>query len=217
MSFCAEITTPAAAFRLGRLLQAPGIRVEPIRIVPIGDQPLQYLWFENGQPGMQTLEQQVTAHESVRSFTEIDAVEAGRLYRLDWEIEPGGLIDLLDRHDVIVHRVHGTPTNWRFWLFCPEPANLSRFHHACRSADIQMALERTYRPGGLRPIPTLLLTDPQREAILLAYEAGYFESPRQTTLEELGEELGISRQAVSDRLRRGFHELIRATLRDPPT
>jgi predicted DNA binding protein len=56
------------------------------------------------------------------------------------------------------------------------------------------------------------LTDSQREALLLAYERGYYDSPRTTNLSDLGEFLGISRQAVSNRLKRGTRQLIEETL-----
>jgi len=52
------------------------------------------------------------------------------------------------------------------------------------------------------------LTDPQREALVLAYERGYFNSPREVTMEELGAELGITQQAVASRLRRGIDQIL---------
>ncbi len=56
------------------------------------------------------------------------------------------------------------------------------------------------------------LTDTQQEALILAYERGYFESPRKITMAELGEELGISQQAVASRLRRGIKHVLGRTL-----
>jgi predicted DNA binding protein len=55
---------------------------------------------------------------------------------------------------------------------------------------------------------TVDLTEPQREALLLAYEQGYYDSPRTTTLADLADQFGISRQAVSNRLKRGTRQLI---------
>lgn len=46
------------------------------------------------------------------------------------------------------------------------------------------------------------LTDQQQEAIEMALEKGYYEIPRGITLAELAEELGISHQALSERMRR---------------
>jgi len=56
------------------------------------------------------------------------------------------------------------------------------------------------------------LTDLQRETLELAYQRGFFEVPRGTTMRELGEELGVSEQAVSQRLRRGYARLVEASL-----
>lgn len=49
----------------------------------------------------------------------------------------------------------------------------------------------------LRPLEAKQgLTDTQREALILAYERGCFDSPRESTLEEMAEELGISQQSL---------------------
>jgi hypothetical protein len=61
-------------------------------------------------------------------------------------------------------------------------------------------------PGGDAP------TDEQREALLAAYEHGYFAEPRETSLEELAEVLGISPTAVAGRIRRGTRSLVGMTL-----
>lgn len=45
-----------------------------------------------------------------------------------------------------------------------------------------------------------LLTAKQREAFIAAVEAGYYERPRETSLEEIADELEISVSAVSQRL-----------------
>lgn len=56
------------------------------------------------------------------------------------------------------------------------------------------------------------LTDPQVEVLLLAYDRGYFNSPRDVTMAELGDELGITQQAVASRLRRGIDRILGETL-----
>ncbi len=56
------------------------------------------------------------------------------------------------------------------------------------------------------------LTETQREALVLAYERGYFDTPRETSLEEIADEIGITQQSLSSRLRRGHRRLIKATL-----
>ncbi|WP_247000762.1 helix-turn-helix domain-containing protein [Halosolutus gelatinilyticus] len=56
------------------------------------------------------------------------------------------------------------------------------------------------------------LTDRQDEALRTAYELGYFDIPRRTTLREVASELGVSASSVSERLRRAQTQLIRETV-----
>jgi predicted DNA binding protein len=43
-------------------------------------------------------------------------------------------------------------------------------------------------------------------------QRGYFEIPRRVTLTDLAEELGITRQATSERIRRGVNAVLRSVL-----
>lgn len=63
-----------------------------------------------------------------------------------------------------------------------------------------------------------VLTEQQRETLILAYERGYFEEPRETSLDQLASELDLSGSAVGARLRRGMESLIGMSLvaENPP-
>jgi predicted DNA binding protein len=50
--------------------------------------------------------------------------------------------------------------------------------------------------------PTMRMTDRQREALLTAYEMGYFEIPRTANQTDVATALGISEPSLSERLRR---------------
>lgn len=52
------------------------------------------------------------------------------------------------------------------------------------------------------------VTAPQREALIMAIQRGYYSVPKETSLEQVASELGISQQALSERLRRGTRTLI---------
>ena len=78
--------------------------------------------------------------------------------------------------------------------------------------DIPITLTELH---ALTPVETATeeaVTDTQQEALVLAYEHGYFESPRWATMDEFGEELGISQQAIASRLRRGIKHILGSTL-----
>jgi predicted DNA binding protein len=52
------------------------------------------------------------------------------------------------------------------------------------------------------------LSDTERETLETAADAGYFETPRDATLESLADEFGVSKPAVSKNLRRGQRKMI---------
>ena len=65
-----------------------------------------------------------------------------------------------------------------------------------------------WREDSLRPE----LSSDQHEALVAAFETGYYDIPRDVTLEELADQLGISHQALSERFRRAYEGLITAEL-----
>ncbi|MFT4890398.1 MAG: putative DNA binding protein [Halobacteriales archaeon] len=54
-----------------------------------------------------------------------------------------------------------------------------------------------------------LLTEKQQEALMLAVERGYYEQPRQATLEDIAEDLDVGKSAVSHRLKAAEAKIIR--------
>ncbi|MFW5918741.1 MAG: helix-turn-helix domain-containing protein [Halanaeroarchaeum sp.] len=84
---------------------------------------------------------------------------------------------------------------------------LAEFFDTARDLDIDYSIERVYEPRDADGVATGL-TDAQREALVTAKEIGYFDVPRERGLEALGEELGISDSAASERLRRGISSLV---------
>ena len=56
----------------------------------------------------------------------------------------------------------------------------------------------------------------QTEAVHLAVEWGYYRTPKEATLEDISEELGVSKSAVSQRLRRAERTLIRSFVASRP-
>jgi predicted DNA binding protein len=98
----------------------------------------------------------------------------------------------------------------------PSREAVVQFRQACSERGFGFRLERLYREevaaedGGIDD--RYGVTAAQREALSAALEMGYFEVPRDASLEHVADELDISRQALSTRLRRGQSNLLRNTL-----
>lgn len=56
------------------------------------------------------------------------------------------------------------------------------------------------------------LTPKQRETLVTALEAGYYEAPREVTMSELADQMDVSQQALSKRFRGAYENLITSTL-----
>lgn len=118
-------------------------------------------------------------------------------------------------HDVVILEAIVTDTTF-VRARVPDRETLRSYREVCRERGIDLLLQRIYREeagsGGQYGV-----SDAQREALLAALEAGYFEVPRATTLSDLAAELDISDQALSARLRRGQANLLAQTLAEDPT
>ncbi|WP_254764076.1 helix-turn-helix domain-containing protein [Natrinema marinum] len=103
--------------------------------------------------------------------------------------------------------------NTRIRARIPTREALFAYRDACREREIPFRIDRIFDESD-RSGDRYGVTDRQREALLVALEAGYFDVPRKTTLSEVAAQLDISDQALSARLRRGQAALLRSTLEE---
>ena len=83
--------------------------------------------------------------------------------------------------------------------------DFDRFRSGLESAGDPYELRYVVDPGA----PETLLTDRQREALEAAVREGYFAIPRECTLSELAETLGVDKSTASDVIRRGEIRIVR--------
>jgi len=102
---------------------------------------------------------------------------------------------------------------WTLAIWIPERTDLAYLWDYAQENDIEIELLRVNEYASIGS-PDAGVTDSQREALLAAFEAGYFEEPRNATLSEVATELGISQPAVSGLLRRGIQRLIISSIVD---
>ncbi|MFC7046143.1 helix-turn-helix domain-containing protein [Halobacteriaceae archaeon GCM10025711] len=101
---------------------------------------------------------------------------------------------------------------WLVELRLPDHEALHAIWEYASERGFQFDLVEVYQEADDADEGPFGLTDRQRETLLMAYERGYFEQPRETSLEELADALDVSQTAVSGLLRRGIERLIEATL-----
>jgi predicted DNA binding protein len=146
------------------------------------------------------------------------------LYQIEWAGNADILIRTVTNSAGTLLDLSGTDRGWSLHLLYPSRSDFSDAMAFYETHDVPFEIESIReldadrsREGGIASERSGVamdhgLTSKQTEALLLAYERGYFEVPRKTTVEELAEELDVSHQAVSELLRRGCRELLGNTL-----
>jgi predicted DNA binding protein len=102
---------------------------------------------------------------------------------------------------------------WILTVWMPDRTDLAHLWDYAERNDIDIDLLRVNEYGSLGSTDAGL-TDSQREALLVAFERGYFEEPRDATLGDVADALDISQPAASGLLRRGIKRLIVSSMID---
>ena len=163
------------------------------------------------------IDAEMAAEAGVRSADVVDASEDAALVRLRWEDDGSvGLLEAFRTVPVSVLWALGRSDGWEFELRFPNSDAVPRFHRQCLDRNITVDPKRVRQtaPESTQTVRTHGLTEKQREALVRAFDSGYFDVPRRATLTDLADELGVSDTAVSERLRRGTSLMIDGTLFD---
>jgi predicted DNA binding protein len=212
MSVLAVVSVPASAFVLGTTFAVdPAVHVRLERFVPVGDDTVPYFWI--GDDSVERVTTALEADPEVEAWAVVEQTGSEALVRVEWANNAEPLLDAIREHDGHILEATGSAETWELRIRFVDHEHLAACYRTCADRDIPLTLERLHNPG----VPEEMgiwssVTDTQRRTILAAFEAGYFDVPRQTSLVELAEDLGVSDTAVSQRLRRGLTSLIAATL-----
>ncbi|SDR18369.1 helix-turn-helix domain-containing protein [Natronobacterium texcoconense] len=209
----ATFTVPSNEFSLGTVFkQLPDVSVELERIIPAQDVVIPYFWVRGTR--VDDVEGAFSEHPGVKGIQFIDSVEDEHLLRVEWAMDHDDVLTTLTETEVALIEAIGTNKQWTFDIRGDARGDIADFQSRCREVDIPITLTELHALTPVETATEAALTDTQQEALVLAYERGYFESPRETTMKEIGDELGITQQAVASRLRRGIKHILGSTLSD---
>ena len=145
--------------------------------------------------------------------------DRGRLYRVTLTEEASAATTLSTWRDLdlVLLNAIGTQNGWTIRIRLPDRDALARFRHILQDRELSFHVIALYHVDEAENVPHALLTEPQYEALITAYESGYFDVPRTASQADLAASLQITPQAVSERLRRATAALVRSTLlAEPP-
>lgn len=151
----------------------------------------------------------LTEDPSVEEFSPLADLEEERSYRIRWSEDVEEVLSLLLEEEgaVVTASLNTTNGSWEIRLMCPEHDSLSEIYEFCEKGGLSLSVDAVYELGD-HESSRHGLTELQYTTLLKAKELGYYDVPRTVSLSELADELDVSHQALSERLRHAHGNLI---------
>jgi hypothetical protein len=212
MGVSAAVVIPSDEFRLAQTLtENPNLRVEFERVVPFGERVAPFLWITSTDTAW--VREVFEADVDVDRVEVVDQLHDGILVDVEWCDRRSDFLEVLLDAGATCLRGTGTGEAWHLTLRFAKHESLADCYRRCADRGVDMLVERVERSAdSVDRDREPNLTELQRETLRTALEAGYFSVPRECTLQELADRLGVSDTAASQRIRRGLEKFLRARL-----
>lgn len=206
MSVRLTVELPASEFAIGRVIEAvDGVHIELESVVPLGGQAMPVLKVRDHDHD--SFAQRLEEHPAVASVVAIERSEETGIYAAEWTGDPGSFYKALIDHTAAMSRAIKDGDRWKFDLRFPSHDALTAFREQIDEEGITLDVRQVSQSQYPAIESKDGLSTVQRETLELAVSEGYYAIPRETTTAELGEQLGVSDQAVVERLRRAMTKL----------
>lgn len=212
MSVIAEFSVRSDDFALHHALTAaPDMVVEIERVVAtMEDRVMPYFWVSGGD--QTEFEDAFRDDDSVRNITKIEALDDARLYRAEWTKNIETIVYAYVDIGATILTTVGRNEAWELKMRFDDRSKLQQFQEYCDEKGISFELDRLNQEEHPMASAQFNLTPTQRETLVTALEAGYYEIPQEATMSELADELEVSQQALSKRFHQGHKNLVSSTL-----
>jgi hypothetical protein len=192
------------------LRDVPDSRIEMVRVTMTDQLMTPHFWAY--APDLEELHAALLADDSVRDVERIGVFDEATIYRATYTSAVDREAEVYAANGGTVVRTVGTSEGWTLHVQFPTHGDLRYFFEMLAENDVSFSTQSLTSvdtaPRGLE----FGLTEKQAEALALAWELGYFRTPRESHLDDVAAALGISKQAVSERLRRAEQILVRNTV-----
>ena len=151
------------------------------------------------------------ADSSVEEVELLAEVEDESYYRMVWTDRAQVIGYMVAEQGATVHEATASDGEWHLRVFFPERSGLAATNEFAQENGFTLNVTRIY---GLEDLEEAQheLTQQQYNTLTAAVEIGYYDIPRETNAQEFADDLDISHQALSERLRRGHKNLITNSL-----
>lgn len=163
------------------------------------------LWVAHDEFG--EVDDALAADPSVETLVETEEFDREKFYQLEWTDEVIDRVNTYIDKEGSILRAEATTEGWEVRIRFANRDQFDTFRDTLSQQGHSFTLLDLTEPGSPRQSFGELTPD-QRDALVAAHAAGYFTVPRETTIQELAEELDMSHQSLSELLRRGMEKLV---------
>lgn len=212
MSIFGEFHVPAGGFAFQETFRtAPGLVIEIERVVAMDELLTPYFWISDVSPD--AFETAAREDPTIEQLQRLDEYDEATLYRAHWTDRLDTLMHAYTHIGAAIVAAEGQNNEWELRMRFDDREKLDEFNEYLNDENVSFTLRRLYEITHPRSGGQYGLTRKQTDALTTAWEMGYFDLPRQATMEEVADELGIAPQSLSDRLRRAQNTLFENALR----
>lgn len=209
--FTATVSVAVEDFALAHALRAvPEMDVEADRLAAHSRHwVMPCLWTAGGD--FDAFDAALDADPTVEEVVTTAEYDDEKFYQVNWAEDVKRLLDAgLDQEGSLL-RAETNRDDWHLTIRFSSHDQFEAFRAYLTDEGITFQLENLTRATAPQQFMGGL-TAAQRDALVAAVENGYFAIPRETTLEEVADELDVSTQAASERVRRGVEQFVETML-----
>jgi predicted DNA binding protein len=211
MATIVEFEIPVTDFAMEETLsRIDDIGVEVERMVAQSEEyVMPYVWISTAE--VDSLEAVFREDETIEEFEKISESGEVQLYRMSWVRNIHFLMNLLLENEGVILSAHASGDGWSLRTLLSSRESISKTLDYATTVGMDLTVVSIFEMREGRE-GRYGLTHDQYEALTLAARRGFYKIPREVNLEELSEELGVSHQSLSERLRRAQHTLCQNTV-----
>ncbi|ELZ10334.1 helix-turn-helix domain-containing protein [Natrialba aegyptia] len=207
MTSIADIEFTADGTGLGDLFEAvPSLTCEMESVIASQGHGL---WLSG--PSQEMIDDALATSSAIDEYSLINSDDDRWLYDIEFTPETVNVFELVIEEGGTVLSASASNGTWLLSIRVLERDHVSSLYDRLTEDDVSPTIVRLFDLES-ESNSQCGLTARQYETLVAAIDHGYFEIPREVSMQELSEELDISHQALSERLRRAYRALVTSEL-----
>ncbi|APW98787.1 bacterio-opsin activator [Halobiforma lacisalsi AJ5] len=207
MTSIADIELPAEGTGLAELFEAvPSLTCEMERVIASSGHGL---WLSG--PSREEVEGALSEVSAISGYSLINGEDDRWLYDIEFDPDTVDPFEAVLEENGTVLSASASNGTWLLSIRVVEREHVSSLYDRFVDHDVSPTIVRLYDLEE-ETHSQCGLTARQYETLVAAIDHGYFEIPREVSMQELSDELDISHQALSERLRRAYRALVTSEL-----